>query len=64
MRWSFWARVAKRARAGEEVAEAIDGEVRRIVDAAYTHARSLLSANLPKLHNVANALLEENTQHG
>ena len=45
----------------EEVAEAIDGEVRRIVDAAYARARSLLGSNLDKLHNVARALLDNET---
>ena len=45
----------------EEVAEAIDQEVRRIVDEGYKRAHSLLSANLPKLHNVARALLDDET---
>jgi cell division protease FtsH len=45
----------------EEVAEAIDHEVRRIVDEAYARARALLSANLQKLHNVARALLDDET---
>jgi cell division protease FtsH len=45
----------------EEVAEAIDQEVRRIVDQAYQRAHSLLSNNLEKLHNVARALLDEET---
>ena len=45
----------------EEVAEAIDLEVRRIVDEGYKRAHTLLEANLPKLHAVAKALLDEET---
>ncbi len=45
----------------EEVAEAIDGEVRHIVEAAYARARRLLGDNLDKLHNVARALLDNET---
>jgi cell division protease FtsH len=45
----------------EEVAEAIDQEVRRIVDTAYTRARTLLGTNMEKLHNVARALLDNET---
>ena len=45
----------------EEVAEQIDEEVRHIVDDAYRRVRSLLSANLDKLHAVAGALLERET---
>ncbi len=45
----------------EEVAEEIDEEVRLIVDAAYARVRTLLKANLSRLHSVANALLEQET---
>ena len=45
----------------EEVAEEIDQEVRRIVDEAYARVRSLLGDNIQKLHNVARALLDNET---
>jgi cell division protease FtsH len=45
----------------EEVAEEIDQEVRRIVDESYTRVRKLLGENIQKLHNVARALLDDET---
>ncbi len=45
----------------EEVAEALDAEVRRIVTAAHVRVRRLLGDNLDKLHIVAKALLEQET---
>jgi cell division protease FtsH len=45
----------------EEVAEEIDQEVRRIVDEAYVRVRKLLGENIQKLHNVARALLDDET---
>ncbi|SHM68608.1 cell division protease FtsH [Caldanaerovirga acetigignens] len=42
----------------EEVAAAIDKEVRNIIDKCYSRARTLLSENINKLHKVAEALLE------
>jgi cell division protease FtsH len=42
----------------EEVAASIDKEVRKIIDACYNKAKSLLSENVNKLHKVAQALLE------
>ena len=45
----------------EEVAEALDLEVRRIVTGAYVRVQRLLSDNIDKLHIVAKALLEEET---
>ncbi len=45
----------------EEVAEEIDMEVRRIVNEAYDRVRTLLGENVQKLHNVARALLEDET---
>ncbi|MEA3423703.1 MAG: ATP-dependent zinc metalloprotease FtsH [Bacillota bacterium] len=47
----------------EHVAAEIDREVRRIVDNAYDEAYRLLSENIDKLHNMANALLEYETIH-
>ncbi len=45
----------------EEVAEAIDAEVRSIVDRAYNQVRVMLSENIEKLHAVANALIDRET---
>lgn len=42
----------------EEVAAAIDKEVRSIIDKCYNRAKTLLSENINKLHKVAEALLE------
>jgi cell division protease FtsH len=45
----------------EEVAEAIDEEVRSIVERAYERVRQMLSEHVNKLHAVANALIEQET---
>ncbi len=45
----------------EEVAEAIDAEVRSIVDRAYNQVRVMLSENIQKLHAVADALIDRET---
>ncbi len=45
----------------EEVAAAIDKEMRGIIDKAYTEAETLLKENIDKLHKVAEALLEKET---
>lgn len=45
----------------EEVAAAIDKEMRRIIDKAYHKAETLLKENIDKLHKVAEALLEKET---
>lgn len=45
----------------EEVAAAIDKEMRRIIDKAYNQAETLLKDNIDKLHKVAEALLEKET---
>lgn len=45
----------------EQVAEQIDAEVRRIVNDAHARVRALMSANLDKLHAIANSLLERET---
>lgn len=45
----------------EEVAEQIDSEVHKIVDAAYTRVNDLMSSHIDKLHAVAKALLERET---
>jgi cell division protease FtsH len=48
----------------EDVAAKIDREMRKIIDAAYSRTEKLLSENMEKLHNVAQALLERETITG
>ncbi|NLK65334.1 MAG: ATP-dependent metallopeptidase FtsH/Yme1/Tma family protein [Tissierellia bacterium] len=48
----------------EDVAAKIDKEMRRIIDTAYNKTEKLLSENIEKLHNVAQALLEKETISG
>jgi cell division protease FtsH len=45
----------------EEVAEAIDREVRRLVEEAHTRAREILTTYREKLNDVANRLMEKET---
>ena len=45
----------------EQTAQTIDREIRTIVERNYRRARELLTENLPKLHALANALLELET---
>lgn len=45
----------------EDIAAAIDKEMRTIVDEAYEKAEKLLSENMDKLHYIAKALLERET---
>lgn len=45
----------------EEVAAAIDREMRKLIDKAYNKAEELLKENINKLHKVAEALLEKET---
>ena len=48
----------------EETANAIDREVRRIVDEGYKRAQDILSANVDQLHRLAEALLEYEALNG
>ena len=48
----------------EETANAIDREVRRIVDEGYKRAQDILSANEDQLHRLADALLEYEALNG
>ncbi|NLY86558.1 MAG: ATP-dependent zinc metalloprotease FtsH [Tissierellia bacterium] len=48
----------------EDVAAAIDREMRRIIDTAYNKAEQILKDNIDKLHRVAEALLEKETLTG
>lgn len=45
----------------ENVAAAIDSEMRTIIDKAYQKAEALIRENIDALHNIANALLEKET---
>ena len=45
----------------EQVAEQIDAEVRRLINDAHARVRAMMSANLDKLHAIANSLLEHET---
>lgn len=46
---------------GEEVASAIDREVRRIIDQNYNRAREILERYMDVLHQIAGALMEKET---
>lgn len=48
----------------EDVAAAIDTEMRSLIDTAYNKAEQLLEDNIEKLHRVAQALLEKETIDG
>lgn len=48
----------------EEVAYAIDKEVRRLVETAYTEVEKLLNDNIDKLHLIADALIKRETLEG
>ena len=48
----------------EEVAAEIDGEVRRIIDDSYKRCTEILTENMARLHNVANALFEKEKING
>jgi cell division protease FtsH len=49
---------------GEKTAEAIDAEVKRIVDECYAHAKSILQAEFDLLKRMAETLLEVETLEG
>jgi cell division protease FtsH len=48
----------------EATARLIDAEIRRIVDEGYGGAQHIISSNLERLHDLANALLEHETLTG
>jgi cell division protease FtsH len=48
----------------ESTAQLIDSEIRKIVDEGYSSAWSIISNDLDKLHDLANALLEHETLTG
>lgn len=48
----------------EQTAAKIDGEVRELIGQCYEKAKEILSANMPKLHELAKYLLEKETITG
>ncbi len=48
----------------EATAQAIDKEIRRMIDHAYAHAKATLEANVDELHAIAKGLLEHETLSG
>ncbi len=48
----------------EATAQAIDKEIRRIIDHAYAHAKATLETNVDELHAIARGLLEHETLSG
>jgi len=56
--------VTQHKHVSDETARRIDEEVREIIDAAHGHAKSLLEANLEKLHVMADALMKYETIDG
>jgi cell division protease FtsH len=46
---------------GEEVASAIDKEVRRLIESAYAEVEKMLRDNIEKLHLIAQALIQRET---
>ncbi|HET9485681.1 MAG TPA: ATP-dependent zinc metalloprotease FtsH [Xanthomonadales bacterium] len=53
--------VTQHKNVSDETARRIDVAVRKVIDGAYEHAKSLLMANLDKLHTMAEALLQYET---
>ncbi len=56
--------IARSRHYGEEVADAIDTEVRRIIGEAYQETGAIISTNIDKLHLIAGALLVRETLDG
>lgn len=53
--------IARDRNYGEEVASAIDKEMRRVIDQNYQRGKELLTQNIDALHLVAKALMEKET---
>ena len=54
----FLGRDINQTRCSEEVAGLIDSEVRRLIDTAYNHARTILKEHMDNLHTVTNYLYD------
>ena len=48
----------------ESTAQLIDAEIRRLVEAGFDTAKTIVARNLDRLHDLANALLEHETLTG
>ncbi len=53
--------LVQRREVSDFTAQAVDEEVKRILDEAHAHAREIIEANLPLLESVARALLDRET---
>ncbi|MFT3905250.1 MAG: ATP-dependent zinc metalloprotease FtsH [Steroidobacteraceae bacterium] len=53
--------VTQHKKVSDKTADAIDDEIRRVIDQNYTQARSILETNLDKLHVMAEALVKYET---
>jgi cell division protease FtsH len=53
--------ISQRHEVSEKTAEVVDGEIKRVLDAALTRAREILEGDMPLLHTMAQALLERET---
>jgi cell division protease FtsH len=56
--------LAKMKNYSEETANEIDNEIKRIIIESYEKAKTILSENMGKLHEIANVLLEKETISG
>ncbi|KAF2956114.1 cell division protein FtsH [Marinitoga sp. 38H-ov] len=56
--------LAKMKNYSEETANEIDNEIKRIIIESYEKAKTILSENIDKLHEIANVLLEKETLSG
>ncbi|HEX9633324.1 MAG TPA: ATP-dependent zinc metalloprotease FtsH, partial [Gemmatimonadales bacterium] len=53
--------ISQRHEVSEKTAEIVDGEIKRVLDAALTRAREILEGDMPLLHTMAQALLDRET---
>jgi cell division protease FtsH len=53
--------VTQHKQVGDKTRDAIDEEVRRVIDTNYQHAKSILEREIDKLHMMANALMKYET---
>ena len=56
--------VTQQKNLSEATARAIDAEIKAIIDAAYTRAKTILTENIEELHRLARGLLEYETLTG
>jgi len=56
--------MSKQRQMSNETAQAIDAEIKRIVEDGYVRAKKILTDNIDQLHALANAMLEYETLNG